>query len=270
MNIGDNVYLQLVAGRLGLTIGWIIPSVFILCVALSIAELTSSMPWAVSSPPISSVQWRYLAPARAYIISRPNLLLQTMRLSFVGLPDGQISQVKCCSYVQLISPSASSMTINDKINHSDSAQMIATGIAVGSDGRIILGPAPTFGIIIALLLSHAVVCPSGSRVLAKLSLLTATINGKFEHISINIDKHCCATVGTTISVAVALIVVPGSARTSPSDAFVLLTNNSGWNNSMLLCFLPCLHLILEQMHGPSYYHSRLRCGLSLVVSTTDS
>jgi len=44
MNTEYNVDLQLVAGHLGLTIGWIIPSVFILCVALSIAELTSSMP----------------------------------------------------------------------------------------------------------------------------------------------------------------------------------------------------------------------------------
>jgi len=141
------------------------------------------------------------------------------------------------------------MAFNDKINHRDSAQMIATGIAVGSDGRINLGPAPTFGITIALLLSHAVACPSGSRVLAKLSLLTATINGKFEHDFINIDKQCCATVGTTISVAIALIVVPGSARTSPSDAFVLLTNNSGWNNSMLFLVFPWLHLILDRCMG---------------------
>ena len=140
-------------------------------------------------------------------------------------------------------------------NHRDSAQMIATGIAVGSDGRINLGPAPTFGITIALLLSHAIVCPSGSRVLAKLSLLTATINGKYKHDFINIDRQCCATVGTTISVAIALIVVPGSARTSPSDAFVLLTNNSGWNNSMLFFCLPLVTFNSGQMHGPSYYHS---------------
>jgi len=66
--------------------------------------------------------------------------------------------------------------------------MIATGIAVGSDGRINLGPAPTFGIIIALLLSHAVVCPSGTRVLAKLSPLTGMLNGQFQHVFINIVK----------------------------------------------------------------------------------
>lgn len=65
--------------------------------------------------------------------------------------------------------------------------MIATGIAVGSDGRIHLGPAPTFGIILALLSSHAVVCPSGSQVLAKLSLLTGMINGGLEHIFVDID-----------------------------------------------------------------------------------
>ena len=83
------------------------------------------------------------------------------------------------------------MTLNDKINPSDSAQMIATGIAVGSDGRINLGPAPTFGIIIALLLSHAVVCPSGSRVLAKLSLFAGMINGKSEHIFLSTSIMLC-------------------------------------------------------------------------------
>jgi len=64
------------------------------------------------------------------------------------------------------------MTINDKINHSDSAQMIATGIA-GYCSRlrwINPGPTPIFGIIIAL-----------PRVLAKLSLLTGTIDGEFEY-----------------------------------------------------------------------------------------
>jgi len=44
LNTGNSVNLPFVAGHLGLTIGWIIPSLFVLCVALSIAELTSSMP----------------------------------------------------------------------------------------------------------------------------------------------------------------------------------------------------------------------------------
>lgn len=45
--------------------------------------------------------------------------------------------------------------------------MIATGIAVGSDGRIDLGPAPTFGII------RMFFWLSGAGELAKLSLLKA-------------------------------------------------------------------------------------------------
>ncbi|KAF5363814.1 hypothetical protein D9756_000043 [Leucocoprinus leucothites] len=126
------------AGHLGLTIGWIIPSIFVLCVALSLAELTSAMP----------------------------------------------------------------------------AQMIVTGIAVSSDGRVTLGPAPSFGIILALLFSHAIVCPSNSRTLAGLSLFTGGIN-----------------VAATIAIAIALIVIPGSGRTSASDAFGLLTNNSGWDSN---------------------------------------
>jgi len=72
------------------------------------------------------------------------------------------------------------MTFNDKINHSDSAQMIATGIAVGSDGRIDLGPAPTFWII------NKFLWLAGAGELAKLSLLK--IDGKFGHDFINIDK----------------------------------------------------------------------------------
>jgi len=85
MNTGENVDLRFVAGHLGLTIGWIVPSVFILCVAMSIAELTSSMPWVALRPAISPVlKEKHLGRAGGCIISRPNLLLQVMRLSSVG------------------------------------------------------------------------------------------------------------------------------------------------------------------------------------------
>ncbi|KAF5363808.1 hypothetical protein D9756_000045 [Leucocoprinus leucothites] len=170
------------AGHLGLTIGWIIPSLFVLCVALSLAELTSAMPTSAGlyffsaklAPP------KY-APLISWITGWSNL-------------TGQVLLFCSVDFV--------------------AADMIVTGIAVGSDGRVILGPAPTFGIILALLFSHAIVCPSNSRTLARLSLFTGVIN-----------------VATTISIAIALIVVPGSERTSASDAFSLLTNNSGWDNN---------------------------------------
>lgn len=63
------------------------------------------------------------------------------------------------------------------ITTSHSAQMITTGIAVGSDGKVNLGPAPTFGILLAILFSHSLVCPSNSRILARISLVTGFING---------------------------------------------------------------------------------------------
>jgi hypothetical protein len=37
-------------------------------------------------------------------------------------------------------------------------------------------------------------------------------------------------VGTTISTAIALIVMSGSNRVSGKDAFTLLENNSGWGS----------------------------------------
>ncbi|KAJ3552055.1 hypothetical protein NP233_g12961 [Leucocoprinus birnbaumii] len=93
------------------------------------------------------------------------------------------------------------------------AQMITTGIAVGSDGRVVLGPGPTFGILLALLASQAIVVPANSRFLARISVITGIVN-----------------VSTTIAVSIALIVLPGSERTPAKDAFGLLTNNSGWQN----------------------------------------
>lgn len=49
-------------------------------------------------------------------------------------------------------------------------------------------------------------------------------------------RHCdqypvSDVVGTTVSTAIALLVVPGSNRASAKDAFTLLENSSGWDNS---------------------------------------
>lgn len=59
-----------------------------------------------------------------------------------------------------------------------SAQMIATAISVGTDGTVNLGPAPMYGILIALLLSHAIACSAATQVIARLSLVYAVVNGK--------------------------------------------------------------------------------------------
>ncbi|KAJ3570651.1 hypothetical protein NP233_g4259 [Leucocoprinus birnbaumii] len=169
------------AGHIGMTIGWIIPSLFVLCVVLSMAELASAMPTSAGlyyfSAKLAPPKW---APMISWITAWTNV-------------TGQILLV--CSI---------DFTL---------AQMITTGIAVGSDGRVVLGPGPTFGILLALLASQAIVVPANSRFLARISVITGIVN-----------------VSTTIAVSIALIVLPGSERTPAKDAFGLLTNNSGWKS----------------------------------------
>lgn len=112
--------------------------------------------------------------------------------------------------------------------------MITTGINVGSDGNIILGPGATYGILICLLFSHAIVCSANSKFLARISLITGVVNGKSASLSLTRELEFDAArypVGTTISIAVALLVKSGSKRVSGKDAFTLLENNSGWDSS---------------------------------------
>ena len=60
----------------------------------------------------------------------------------------------------------------------DSAQMITTAIAVSSDGAMVLGSGPTFGILLAILFSHGVVCSATTSTLARLNLFYVILNGK--------------------------------------------------------------------------------------------
>lgn len=74
-----------------------------------------------------------------------------------------------------------------------SAQMVATAISVGTDGTINLGPAPMYGILIALLLSHAIVCSAATQFIARLSLVFAVVNGKScpkspSHLLVNLSQ----------------------------------------------------------------------------------
>ncbi|KAF9440925.1 amino acid transporter [Macrolepiota fuliginosa MF-IS2] len=170
------------AGHLGMTFGWIIPSLFVICVVLSLAELTSAMPTSAGlyyfSAKLAPPEY---APLLSWITGWANV-------------TGQILLVCSIEFV--------------------TAQMITIAISAGTDGRINLGPGPTFGIILACLFSHSIICASNSRILAKISLFTGFIN-----------------VGTTISTAIALIVVPGSNRTPARDAFLLMENNTEWSNN---------------------------------------
>jgi hypothetical protein len=58
------------------------------------------------------------------------------------------------------------------------AQMITTAIAVSSEGRTILSPGQTYGVLLAILLCHGIVCSAATSVLAKLNLFYVIVNGQ--------------------------------------------------------------------------------------------
>lgn len=115
------------------------------------------------------------------------------------------------------------------------AQMITTAIAVSSDGATILSSGATFGILLAILFSHGIVCSSATRVLARLNLFYVFINGKPLTLSFKFwIRLILFAVGTSIAAIVALLVLSDGKRASTSDAFTLFENNSGWTSSMSL------------------------------------
>ncbi|TFK34012.1 amino acid transporter [Crucibulum laeve] len=169
-------------GHVGMVFGWLIPSFFVMFVALSMAELASSMPTSAGlyyfsaklAPP------KY-APLASWITGWANV-------------TGQVSLVCGIDFT--------------------CAQMITTAIAVSSDGATILSAGATYGILLAILFSHGIVCSAATSVLARLNLFYVLIN-----------------VGTTIGAIIALLVVSGDNKVSTADAFTLFENNSGWANN---------------------------------------
>jgi len=169
-------------GHVGLVFGWFIPCCFVAFVALAMAELASSMPTSAGlyyfsakmAPP------KY-APLASWITGWANV-------------TGQVTLVCGIDFT--------------------CAQMITTAIAVSSDGAVILSAGATFGILLAILFTHGIVCSAGTRVLARLNIF-----------------YVCINVGTTIAAIVSLLVLSNGKRASTHDAFTLFENNSGWRAS---------------------------------------
>ena len=59
-----------------------------------------------------------------------------------------------------------------------SAQMITTAITIGSNGSVVLNSGATYGILVAILVFHGVVCSAGTRIVARLNLAYVVINGE--------------------------------------------------------------------------------------------
>ncbi|EPT00889.1 hypothetical protein FOMPIDRAFT_1121835 [Fomitopsis schrenkii] len=134
-------------GHVGMIFGWLIPSLFVMAVAASIAELASSMPTSAGlyyfsaklAPP------RYAALA-SWITGWANI-------------TGQITLVCSIDFT--------------------CAQMITSALAVGSDGAVSLGSGPTYGILLAILVVHGFVCSAATNVLARLNLFYVVVNGEW-------------------------------------------------------------------------------------------
>ncbi|KAF8920180.1 amino acid/polyamine transporter I [Mucidula mucida] len=169
-------------GHVGMVFGWLIPSIFVMTIALSMAELASSMPTSAGLYYFSAkLAPKKYAPLASWITGWANI-------------TGQITLVCSIDFT--------------------CAQMITTAIAVTSDGATVLSNGATYGILIAILLSHGVVCSAATSILARLNIFYVLIN-----------------VGTTIAAIIALLVVAGDNKVSTKDAFTLFENNTGWANN---------------------------------------
>ncbi|KAH9932720.1 amino acid transporter [Epithele typhae] len=168
-------------GHVGMIWGWGIPCLFIMCIAASMAELASSMPTSAGLYYFSAklAPERYSALA-SWITGWANV-------------TGQVTLVCSIDYTV--------------------AQMITTAVAVATDGTVVLGAGPTYGILIAILVVHGVICSAATRILARMNLFYGIL-----------------TAGATVAAVISLLVASGDGKVSTKTAFTLFENNTGWSN----------------------------------------
>lgn len=132
--------------------------------------------------------------------------------------------------------------------------MITTAITIGSDGNIVLDSGATYGILVAILAFHGVVCSAATRILARLNLGYVVINSEPPPTHLFSSRHSLTqfhSVGTTIAAIIVLLVCSKhrGERVSTHDAFTLYENNTGWPNGELFAFVYLLHLITIRWLG---------------------
>ncbi|KAH9925378.1 amino acid transporter [Epithele typhae] len=138
-----------------------LPSLFVMTIAASLAELTSAMPYNECrlyyfSAKLAPKKW---APLASWITGWANV-------------TGQVTLVCSIDFT-----------------------------CVGSDGAVNLGAGATFGILLAILFTHGIVCSAATSVLARLNLFYVAIN-----------------VGTTVAAIIALLVCSGDQRVDTKTA----------------------------------------------------
>ncbi|TFY77579.1 hypothetical protein EWM64_g6432, partial [Hericium alpestre] len=191
-------------GHVGMTFGWLIPCFFVLCIAAMMAEMTSAMPYVFLAS----------SPATYVLIIATNLPDRTSAgLYYFSAKLAPPRFAPLASWITGWANVTGQVALVCSIDFT-CAQMITTAIAVGSDGETVLGSGATYGILIAILLSHGIVCSAATRVLARLNLFYVVIN-----------------VGTSIAAIVALVVGAGDNKVSSKDAWTMFENNTGWANN---------------------------------------
>ncbi|KAH7918273.1 amino acid transporter [Leucogyrophana mollusca] len=169
-------------GHVGMIWGWLIPSFFVMAVAASLAELVSSMPTSAGlyywSAKLAPPEYSALA---SWITGWANV-------------TGQVSLVCSIDY--------------------GCAQMITTAITVGSDGAIVPSKGATYGILLAILFSHGIICSAATQILARVNLFYAAVN-----------------MGATVAAFIALMICSRGNGVSAKDAFALFENNTGWKSN---------------------------------------
>lgn len=109
--------------------------------------------------------------------------------------------------------------------------MITTAVAASTDGRVVLGPGPTYGILLVTLFLHGIVCSAGTRIIARLNLVFALIISTTQPFFTWLGGLISdVTVGGAVSAIIVLPVCAGENRVSASVAFGSYSNFTGWSN----------------------------------------
>ncbi|PCH43032.1 APC amino acid permease [Wolfiporia cocos MD-104 SS10] len=178
--------------------GWVVASIFILFVGMSMAELASAAPtsgglyfWTHS---LSSPRWRNLL---AWIVGYANTV-------------GSIASIASIDW--------------------GCAVQVMAAVSIGSTNQSFAATeGQTYGVYAAIVLSHAVICCLGTKVLARLQTVYVVLN-----------------VLLCLAVIIALpACTPSEYKNSASYALGNFTNLSGWTNgyAFILSFLAPLWTI---------------------------
>lgn len=101
---------------------------------------------------------------------------------------GQVTLICSINYSWLVvAPRLFDRVVHDSI----STEFIATGIAMATDGAVVLGSGASFGIIVALHITQAIFCSSGTRILARMTVLVLII--------IRTSQSCCLCCKLTLA-----------------------------------------------------------------------